>query len=320
VAAAINNAGTAVHATAVTNFVLGANDGAGTAATSGSAFAQGLSYSFQVSTDLSSPTSSKVPAAGFTTVAFTVGGTTSGNIVNSADQLNAAAQAFNDISGKTGFTAQVVKTDNGNYGIELTNQNGNDLRMTNVSGNSQSLTIETGKVVDGSTTTADTAGTSGTLTAQAASTSWQSTSAAWISGQLTLDSSTSFSVKTSLTTNTTNFLLGSSTYAGQLQSADKMDVSTVDAASRTLAMVDSAMASINSQRARYGALQNRFDLTISNLQATSQNLSAARSRIQDTDFAAETANLTRNQILQQAGIAMLSQANAIPNQVLSLLK
>jgi flagellin len=84
--------------------------------------------------------------------------------------------------------------------------------------------------------------------------------------------------------------------------------------------VDSALAAINTQRARYGALQSRFESTIANLQATSENLSASRSRIRDADFAQETANLTRLQILQQAGIAMLAQANALPNMVLTLLQ
>jgi flagellin len=85
-------------------------------------------------------------------------------------------------------------------------------------------------------------------------------------------------------------------------------------------MADSALAAINSQRARYGALQSRFESTIVNLQTTSENLSASRSRIRDADFAMETAVLTRNQILQQAGTAMLAQANALPNQVLTLLQ
>jgi flagellin len=84
--------------------------------------------------------------------------------------------------------------------------------------------------------------------------------------------------------------------------------------------VDAALAQINDQRAKFGALQSRFDATISNLQTTSENLSSARSRIQDADFAAETANLTKAQILQQAGTAMLAQANALPNNVLSLLR
>ncbi|MFA7606771.1 MAG: flagellin, partial [Rhodocyclaceae bacterium] len=79
------------------------------------------------------------------------------------------------------------------------------------------------------------------------------------------------------------------------------------------------LAKVNSIRADLGAVQNRFSSTITNLQTSTENLSAAQSRIRDTDFASETANLTRAQILQQAGTAMLAQANALPNQVLSLL-
>ncbi len=77
---------------------------------------------------------------------------------------------------------------------------------------------------------------------------------------------------------------------------------------------------MNTARATLGAYQNRFMSVVSSLQTTSENLSASRSRIQDTDFAAETANLTKNQILQQAGTAMLAQANALPNNVLTLLR
>jgi flagellin len=99
-----------------------------------------------------------------------------------------------------------------------------------------------------------------------------------------------------------------------------MDVTSVDAANRTLAMVDSALSVVTGQRAKYGALQSRFDTTIRNLQSTAENLSASRSRIQDADFAAETANLSRAQILQQAGTAMVAQANQIPQGVLALLK
>ena len=108
--------------------------------------------------------------------------------------------------------------------------------------------------------------------------------------------------------------------SSQLQAVKDMDVSTVDGANRTLAMVDSAIAAISSQRANYGALQSRFETTIANLNISSENMSASRSRIQDADFAAETANLSRTQILQQAGTAMVAQANQIPQGVLSLLK
>ncbi|MFN5881005.1 MAG: flagellin, partial [Burkholderiales bacterium] len=77
---------------------------------------------------------------------------------------------------------------------------------------------------------------------------------------------------------------------------------------------------VNTARATYGAVQNRFESVISNLQVASENTAAARSRIMDADFGAETAALTRAQILQQAGTAMLAQANAAPQSVLSLLR
>jgi flagellin len=84
--------------------------------------------------------------------------------------------------------------------------------------------------------------------------------------------------------------------------------------------IDDALSVINSERATYGAVQNRFDAVIANLQIGAENQLAARSRIMDADFAAETARLTRAQILQQAGTAMLAQANAAPQNVLSLLR
>lgn len=98
-----------------------------------------------------------------------------------------------------------------------------------------------------------------------------------------------------------------------------VDVTTAEGAQAAILRIDSALISVNSNRATMGALQNRFDLTIANLQNVTENLSAARSRIQDADFAAETANLTKGQILQQAGTAMLSQANSMPQSVLKLL-
>ena len=99
-----------------------------------------------------------------------------------------------------------------------------------------------------------------------------------------------------------------------------LDISTVAGANTALASLDSALTTIASERAKLGAIQNRFGSTIENLQTSSENLSASRSRIQDADFAHETANLARAQVLQQAGTAMIAQANQMPQQVLALLK
>lgn len=99
-----------------------------------------------------------------------------------------------------------------------------------------------------------------------------------------------------------------------------LSVSTVAGANAAIASIDTALTTINASRGALGAFQNRFASVVTSLQTTSENLSASRSRIQDADFAVETAALTRGQILQQAGVAMLAQANALPNNVLALLR
>ncbi len=106
----------------------------------------------------------------------------------------------------------------------------------------------------------------------------------------------------------------------QLNSLAAVDISTVEGSNSAISVIDGALSQISTIRAGLGATQNRLDSTVSNQAATIENLSAARSRILDADFATETANLTRAQILQQAGISVLSQANALPQQVLALLQ
>lgn len=110
--------------------------------------------------------------------------------------------------------------------------------------------------------------------------------------------------------------------AGLAAATTKVDqnVLTVDDSSSLITAVDTALDLVNSARGTLGAVQNRFESVVTSLQISTESLSAARSRIQDTDFAAETANLTKAQILQQAGIAMIAQANSLPQNVLSLLQ
>ena len=158
-----------------------------------------------------------------------------------------------------------------------------------------------------------------------------------------------FSTNTAAATVTANFAMGAGgeTYRGQvtLQSATGItvagtgaragfsngliaasgnlgltNVTSVSNANSAILAVDAALATVSTLRSNFGSIQNRFESVSSSLSATSENLTSARSRIQDADYAQETANLTRSQILQQAGIAMLAQANSLPNTVLSLLK
>ena len=99
-----------------------------------------------------------------------------------------------------------------------------------------------------------------------------------------------------------------------------VNVSTAANATSALANIDNAISAIASARAEYGSIQNRFEATIANLQVTSENLTAAESRIRDADIALETSIFTKNQILVQAGIATLAQANTLPQQALALLR
>lgn len=112
----------------------------------------------------------------------------------------------------------------------------------------------------------------------------------------------------------------STSVTSSVTSIASINVLTATSATDALKAIDGALESVNTSRASLGAYQNRFASVVSSLQTTSENLSASRSRIQDTDFAKETASLTRGQILQQAGTAMLAQANSLPNGVLALLR
>jgi flagellin len=116
------------------------------------------------------------------------------------------------------------------------------------------------------------------------------------------------------------FAAATFTVAKDTTTLSSQNVLTVSAANSTIQRIDAALTSVSSLRSTLGAIQSRFESTITNLQATTENLSSSRGRIQDADYAVETANLTKAQILQQAGTAILAQANAAPQSVLSLLK
>jgi flagellin len=101
---------------------------------------------------------------------------------------------------------------------------------------------------------------------------------------------------------------------------DQIDIGTQAGAWEAIQRIDSAIDKVNSSRAELGSIQTRFEKSIENIDIMNENLSSARGRIMDADFASETANLSRTQILQQAGTAMVAQANQLPQQVLSLLR
>jgi flagellin len=149
-----------------------------------------------------------------------------------------------------------------------------------------------------------------------------------------LVSSTKFNDTSLLSASTTfSFQIGAGTAATDTITVSGADLAGVvgaissasisassSTASTMIGTLDTQIAAVTTNRATWGAVQNRFESVIANLQVSSENLAAARGRIVDADYAAETANLTRAQILQQAGVAMLAQANASPQSVLSLLR
>jgi flagellin len=241
----------------------------------------------------------KFTASGVYSLAVTSDNATASNVtftvgLNNASGLASAVSAFNDVSSTTGVTA---KMNDAKDGLVLTNVAGNNISLKN---NSAASTFTAASVgADGAATAAATVATGGTAVSM---------------GYISMNSDKGFSLGTVTAGN------GVAAGAATLNAVSSIDVSTVDGSNKALKILDSALASVNSQRATFGALQSRFETAVSNLESTSENLSASRSRIQDTDFASETAKLTRGQILQQAGTAMLAQANSLPNGVLSLLR
>jgi flagellin len=227
---------------------------------------------------------------GFSTVAagaVTINGVSVGSFTGTtnATQGVAFAAAVNLVSASTGVTASATAAGL----VTLSSADGRDIDTTGTSA---------------ATTGAFAASTKGTVTLNTKSPT---------SAQSDITIAGANVAYAGLTAGTTSSALTGVTLAAT-------DISTVAGANAALASADAALSVISSSRASLGAIQNRFSSTISNLQTTSENLSASRSRIQDADFAMETANLSRAQVLQQAGTAMIAQANQLPNQVLTLLR
>jgi flagellin len=222
-----------------------------------------------------------------------------------ATDVGGLTAAINAQSGVTGINA-VADTSTGK--IALTQSQGYDIGVTNkiFANNSTTLTGSTGTAKALVRGAADAAAVGDSMT---------------VGGQLSFNSASSFTVGTSAA----GTVFTAAANSSALASVANIDVTQLangvpTGANSALQVIDSALANINNSRASLGAIQNRFASAVSTLQTTTENITAARSRIMDTDFASETANLTRAQILQQAGTAMLAQANQVPNGVLALLR
>lgn len=244
-------------------------------------------------------TTTGAAATTFNTVAantFTVNGIQVGTIVgggNAAGQGANVAAAINKVTAQSGVTATADATTGA---VTLKAADGRDINLATPGAPPATLGTDTGL----------------TITAGAGTTTH---------GAVTLNSTNAAGIVVSGATPTKAGLTAGTTAAAFTASTlSNVDISTTAGATSALDTIDGALSTINSTRAQLGAIQNRFTSVATSLQTSSENLTASRSRIQDTDFAKETASLTRGQILQQAGTAILAQANSLPNGVLALLR
>lgn len=260
--------------------------------------AEGINaFSSKTGVTADATTTATLSSIGDGTVSFSLAGDGGTKVAVSATvsggDLGSLADAINDASATTGITAKVE-----DGGLVLTNEEGEDVVIEDFTTDN---TTDTTMLVtpDGGTAVDLTSG---------------GTDSTRVIGTIEFSSSDAFNLSASSTN-----IVGA-TKSGQLQSVAAIDITTADGANQAIATIDAALQSVNSQRADLGAIQNRFSSTIDAIATTSQNLSAAQSRILDADFAAETAKLSKAQVLQQAGISVLAQANARPQQALSLLQ
>jgi len=229
------------------------------------------------------------------TVAFNVSN------VNSSEGLSQAVNEINKVSAQTGVSARLNEAGDA---IILENASGSNITIANNTGSAGNVTLAQGRINNSGNYVASTATI---VTAGSTFTSF---------GYVALDAASGFAV----TQTNTNVFAAANTTSDSSNTVNTLNITTFEKASMAIRTVDQALATISGLRANYGALMSRFENTINNLQNTSENIAAARSRIQDADFAQETAALSRAQILQQAGTAMVAQANQLPQNVLRLLQ
>jgi flagellin len=219
---------------------------------------------------------------------------------DSSEGLSQAVNEINKVSAQTGVSARLNEAGDA---IILENASGNNITIEN-NASAGTANLAQGRIDNGGTYTISNA------------TSIATGASATSLGYVTLDAASGFAV----TQAGTNVFAATDTTSDGSNTVNTINITTFEKASMAIRIVDQALSTVSSLRAAYGALMSRFENTINNLQNTSENIAAARSRIQDADFAQETAALSRAQILQQAGTAMVAQANQLPQNVLRLLQ
>lgn len=262
------------------------------------------------STEYAGGNATVAAATGTTNQSFSLNGTaiTYATSTVLATNVNAAVTAINNATATTGVSATFDSV-----AITLTAADGRDITLEESANNGlvfeELFGAATSAGVNGSPLNTD-----GTVTFTSGSSD----------GFIVTSSAANYATRTA--SSAQSAILGVSTTQANTTAGSggvaiaNVSVGTVSGAQATLTSVDTALQTINDSRASLGAYQNRFTSVVTNLQTASENLSASRSRIVDADFASETASMTKAQILQQSGIAMLAQANSIPQNVLALLQ
>jgi flagellin len=249
-------------------------------------------------------TLSGLSAAGSVTITLgSVAGTdTTVSATVTTGDLSALASEINTRTGTTGITAE----ESGGT-LTLVQSDGRDIRIENFTGPADADTIE----FDGN------AGAAGTQLVSGAATD----DSAIAAGEVEFFSAGSFTVESDVAVGAGSVLnvAADTAVASSEATVSQVDISSVSGSNTALDILDSALQRISRIRGDLGAIQSRFESVVNSLSATSENVAAARSRVLDADFAKETAEMTRGQILQQAGISVLAQANIAPQSVLSLL-
>ena len=247
---------------------------------------------------------------------------------NGSTDMDGLVTSINDRSGATGVVAQKVDvpgTGNaGTYRVQLFAADGRDIKMTSVtaaSGTGGATSSALG--LQGAYDNNGTVTTVGSLASFSATGSSNGNRNSTVGGRVIIANDTAYTLTSSIAATTGGLfaVASTATIAGAKTGAlSTVDISTVMGSNKALGIIDAALSRVNSTRANLGALQNRFQMTIDNLQTTSDNLAASRSRIKDADFAEETATMSRWNVLQSAGTAMLAQANQGPQAAMQLLR
>ncbi len=241
---------------------------------------------------------------------------------NATSVVGAASTAFAAVATGATLTVNGIQVGNIAAGADAIGQGANTAAAINLV-SSQSGVTATANVTTGAVTLSAADGRDVALGAGFTAANSGLTGAATTKGTVTLNSNNAAGIVLSGGAVASGGFTAATTAAttvSSVSSISAINISTAAGATSALSAIDGALATVNTSRASLGAYQNRFASVVSSLQTTSENLTASRSRIQDTDFAAETASLSRAQILQQAGTAMLAQANQLPSQVMTLLR